>query len=112
MKKIKTENDLLGFMIKYADKRNDFQIKVLIDHFGTESLLDFSYMIKELEEKRYVSITCLDIIHIHPLGRNRYISPAKRLFLFFIKFTTTLFTAIIGAALSNIDKIWGFLKSL
>jgi hypothetical protein len=92
-------------MIKNADKYNDFNVKILTEKFGSESLIDFHYMIKELEIKRYVSMTCLDIIHICPLGYKEYISPFKSKYFKALPLLKLLCSTLVGIAAGNATKI-------
>ena len=73
MKKIKNENELLGFMIKHANEYEEFNTSTWIKSFGSDTMLDFAFMLKELELKRYAIRVCANIIQITPSGRENYI---------------------------------------
>ena len=72
---IKNANDLLGFLIKNRNGKNEVRASVILENAGMDSI-SLNYLIKQLKEQCFI-IYSYDTIGITDLGLRNYISNAK-----------------------------------
>ena len=73
---IKNANDLLGFLIKNRNGKNEVRASVILENAGMDSI-SLNYLIKQLKEQCFI-IYSYDTIGITDLGLRNYISPMRK----------------------------------
>lgn len=93
---IKTDNELLGFLIKIKNDNNDCDITDVFKGFGSDRDEDLMAMFNEMQDQGLINVKDFSTVHINPKGINSYVSPAKRVWSGIKQPLSYVFTYIMG----------------
>lgn len=101
--KIKSENDLLRFLIDNADANNDIRADVVLKNSGLDPA-SVNKMLNDLSDKVYVIVTT-DTITLTALGRNNYISFWDKVLAKFISLASALICFAAGTVFGAVGAV-------